>query len=183
MPQQPVDGFGAPSFSLANRMARAAWGIVYITLFRLSPRPFHAWRAFLLRVFGAKLGARCHIYPRAIIWAPWNIICGDESAVGDGAILYSQAIITIGKRVVISQGSHVCTGTHDYESRSFPLIAKPIAICDHAWIAAEAFIHPGVTIAEGAVIGARSVVTKDMPAWTVCAGHPCEPIKPRKFRD
>jgi putative colanic acid biosynthesis acetyltransferase WcaF len=137
--------------------------------------------AFVLGLFGAKLGRGCHIYPRAIIWAPWNLTADDEAAVADGAIIYNQAPIHLGRRVVISQGAHLCAGTHDYEDATFPLVTKPINIQDHAWVAAEAFIHPGVTIGEGAVIGARAVVTRDMPAWMVCAGHPCEPIKPRNL--
>jgi len=59
------------------------------------------------------------------------------------------------------------------------LLTAPITVEDNVWLAADVFVHPGVTIGEGAVIGARSVVVKDMPAWTVCAGHPCKPIKPR----
>jgi putative colanic acid biosynthesis acetyltransferase WcaF len=105
---------------------------------------------------------------------------GEETGVADGATLYSQGKITMGCRVVISQGAHLCAGTHDYEKRGFPLVTAPISVGDEAWIAAEAFVHPGVTIGEGAVIGARSVVTKDMPAWMVCAGFPCKPLKERK---
>lgn len=171
-----------PSFSLGNRFARAAWGIVYVVLFRFSPRPFHAWRRWLLVMFGARIAKGCHIYPKVRIWAPWNLVCDEEAGVGDGAILYNQAPITLGKRVVVSQGAHLCTGSHDYESPGFELFAKPIIVGDHAWIAAECFIHPGVTIGEGAVIGARSVVTLDVPPWTVCAGNPCKPIKPRVRR-
>lgn len=166
-------------FSWRNRLARVAWHSVYILLFRPSPRPLHAWRAFLLRRFGARIAPGCHIYPKAVVWAPWNLVCQEAAGVADGAILYNQALITLGKRSVVSQGSHLCTGTHDYESATFELHAKAISVGDDAWIAAESFVHPGINIGEGAVIGARSVVTKDMPAWMVCAGHPCKPIKPR----
>lgn len=175
------DSFTGPSFSLSNRLARVVWNFAWFTLCRFTPRPFHAWRAFILRLFGAKLGSGCHIYPKTVIWAPWNLEVGDETGVADGAILYNQARIQLGRRVVISQGAHLCTGTHDYEKPGFPLIAREIKIADHAWVAAEAFVHPGVSIGEGAVVGARSVVTKDVPAWMVCAGNPCAPLKPRKL--
>ena len=174
-----IDARTGPSFSLRNRIARVAWGVFRALLFRPSPRPFHSWRSAILRLFGAKLGRGCHIYPGARIWAPWNLTCGERVGVGDGAILYNQAPITLGKRSVISQGAHLCTGTHDYASPHFELVARPIVVGDDAWLAAECFVHPGVTIGDGAVIGARSVVTRNMPAWTVCAGHPCEPLKPR----
>jgi len=137
----------------------------------------------LLRLFGAKVGKRVHVYPLVKIWAPWNLELSDECGVGNGADLYSQAKIYIGKRTVISQGAYLCTGTHDYTKRGHPLYALPIRVEDHAWVAADVFVHPGVTIGEGAVIGARSVVIKDMPAWTVCAGNPCRPLKERIITD
>ncbi len=173
------DTFTGASFSLSNRLARMIWGIVYAAFFRFSPRPFHGWRSFLLRLFGAKIGKGVHIYSGVKIWAPWNLEVKDEAGVGSGAILYSQARIVIGYRAVVSQGVHLCTGTHDYTKNGQPLIAFPINIGDRAWVAAEAFVHPGITIGEGTVIGARSVVTKDMPAWMVCAGHPCKVLKER----
>lgn len=168
-----------PPFTFANRAGRFCWQIVWTLLIRCSPRPCHGWRAMWLRAFGARLGRACHIYPGARIWAPWNLTCGDETAIADGAIIYNQAAIILGKRVVISQGAHLCTGTHLYNEPSFRLVAFPIVVENFAWIAAEAFVHPGVTIREGAVIGARSVVLGEMPPWMVCAGHPCIPIKER----
>lgn len=178
-----VDPYRSPSFSIGNRLARLAWGIVDSTLFRFSPRPFHGWRAFLLRCFGAKLGKGCHVYPGARIWAPWNLVMEDEAGMADGVTCYSMATITLGRRVVVSQGAHLCTGTHDYESPKFQLYALPISVGANAWLCAECFIGPGVVIGEGAVIGARSVVTKSMPERMVCAGNPCKPIKPRIQRN
>jgi putative colanic acid biosynthesis acetyltransferase WcaF len=174
-----IDTFTGPSFSIANRMARIVWSVVYILLFRYSPRPFHEYRSFILRVFGAKVGQGVHVYPGAKIWAPWNLELKSECGVADGVDLYCQGKITLGYRSIISQRVFLCAGTHDYTDQGHPLITAPIIIGDHAWVAAEAFIHPGIIIGEGAVIGARAVVTKDMPAWTVCAGHPCKPLKPR----
>ncbi|TGD83361.1 putative colanic acid biosynthesis acetyltransferase [Hymenobacter wooponensis] len=168
-----------PSFSRRNRLGRLLWGVFSAVLFQYSPRPLHAWRSFLLRCFGAQVGHGVHVYPGVKIWAPWNLDLADECGIASGAILYSQGKITIGKRAVVSQGAHLVAGTHDYNKPGFPLVTSPINIGDHAWVAAEAFVHPGITIGEGCVIGARSVVTKDMPDWTVCAGHPCRPIKDR----
>ncbi len=176
---QDNDPYTQPSFSLQNRLARAGWNLVYQLFFRLSPRPLHQWRVFLLRLFGAKIGQHCHIYPQAKIWAPWNLNIKDYVGVADGVTCYSMAEIYIGSRAVISQGAYLCTGSHDYESSNFQLYAKPIYIADQAWVCAESFICPGVTIGEGAVVGARSVVTKNIPAWMVCAGNPCQPIKKR----
>jgi len=172
-----------PSFSLANRLKRLLWQGVYLLLFRYSPRPCHAWRALLLRLFGAKLGRDVHVYPKVRIWAPWNLRLGDQCGIANGAELYSQGLISIGYRAVISQGVNLCAGTHDYMKRGFPLVTKPITIGDEAWLATDVFIHPGVTIGEGTVVGARSVVIKDLPAWKVCAGFPCQIIKERILND
>ncbi|RDC66100.1 WcaF family extracellular polysaccharide biosynthesis acetyltransferase [Adhaeribacter pallidiroseus] len=173
------DTFTGPSFSLTNRIRRMVWEIVYMIFFRFSPKPLHGWRSFLLRLFGAKVGQGVHVYPKVKIWAPWNLVLEDQCGIANGAILYTQGEIAIGRRTVISQGAHLVTGTHDYTKPGFPLITKPIYIGDHVWIATEAFIHPGVIVGAGCVVGARSVVTKDVPAWMVCAGHPCKPIKER----
>ncbi|MDB5138679.1 MAG: transferase [Mucilaginibacter sp.] len=175
------DTFKGPSFSFSNRLLRVVWSFTYVFFFKYSPKPFFLWRSFLLRCFGAKIGKGVHVYPGVKIWAPWNLILKEECGISSGAILYSQGEITIGKRTTISQGVYICTGTHDYTNPGFPLITIPIAIGDHVWIAADAFIHPGVSVGDGCVIGARSVVTKNMPAWMVCAGHPCKPLKERKF--
>jgi len=177
-----TDSFTGASFSLKNRIGRVAWNIVYALFFRFSPAPFHAWRSFLLRCFGAKVGKGVHVYPGVKIWAPWNLELKDQCGIASGATLYSQGFISIGRRAVISQDSYICTGTHDYTVKEQPLITFPIIIEDYVWVAAGAFVNPGITIEEGAVIGARSVVTKDMPAWTICAGHPCKPIKQRVMR-
>ncbi|ADB42255.1 transferase hexapeptide repeat containing protein [Spirosoma linguale DSM 74] len=177
------DTFTGPSFSLKNRIGRVIWGVFAALFFRLSPRPFHSWRSFVLRCFGAKVGRGVHVYPNVKIWAPWNLDLADECGVADGAILYSLAKITLGQRAVVSQGAHICAGTHDYTRPGSPLVAMPIEIGDHAWVAAEAFVHPGITIGNGCVVGARSVVTKNMPPWTICAGHPCKPLKERIMQE
>jgi putative colanic acid biosynthesis acetyltransferase WcaF len=168
------------SFSLSNRIARMIWGAVWLFLFRPSPRPFHAWRKFILVLFGAKLGKHNHIYPSAKIWAPWNLTCGDYVGIGDGANIYNMAHITIGEYSVVSQGAYLCAGSHDYNSANFQLITAPIELKPHVWICVEAFLHMGVVIPEGAVIGARSVVTKSPETpWTVYAGMPVKAISAR----
>lgn len=174
------DTHTGPSFSLANRLGRLVWNFTDLLVFKYTPKPLHFWRAFVLKCFGAKVGKGVHVYPKVNIWAPWNLVLKDGCGIANGAILYSQDIITIGEKAVISQGAHICAGTHDYNTKGFILITKPITIGDHAWVATEAFLHPGVKIGEGCVIGARSVVNKHMPDWMVCAGNPCVPLKARK---
>lgn len=176
------NSYTGASFSLTNRAARVVWQLVWVLFFRLSPAPLHGWRAFLLRLFGATIGKGSHIYPAVKIWAPWQVTIGKGTGIANGVNLYSQGKITIGDRTTVSQGSHLCTGTHDYTLPEHPLFTAPIFIGNHVWIAAEVFVHPGVNIADGCVVGARSVVVGDLPAYTVCTGHPCRVIKPRQMK-
>ena len=119
-----LDTFTGASFALKNRIARVIWWVFELFLFRYSPKPLHSWRVILLRCFGAKIGKGVHVYPGVKIWAPWNIEIRDESGIGNGAILYSQGKITIGKGSVIWQGANLCTGTHDYTKKGLPLLTR-----------------------------------------------------------
>ena len=101
------DTFTGASLPLSDRLRRLCWNGVQATLFRWSPRPCHEWRSFLLRLFGARIGRGVHVYPRAIIWAPWNVEIGDESGFADTVQVYSQARIQLGRRVVVSQGARL----------------------------------------------------------------------------
>jgi putative colanic acid biosynthesis acetyltransferase WcaF len=166
-----------PSFSLRNRVARQVWNIARLVLFRPTPRPLHGWRRMVLRCFGAKIGPAVHIYAGARIWAPWNLVARRGSSIADGAEVYNAARIDLGEYSVISQGAYLCGASHDFESREFPLVSAPITVGAHAWVAARAIVHMGVTIGDGCVIGAGSVVTRDMPPWTVCVGAPCRAIR------
>lgn len=157
---------------------RVLWAMVH-PFFRFSPRIFFSWRCFLLRRFGAKVGKAVHIYNSATIYMPWNLEMGDWSSIGEHAFIYNLGKVIIGSRVTISHMTHLCAGTHDYENKILPLLKLPIVIKDYAWICADAFIGPGVTIGEGAVVGARAVVVKDVEPWSVVAGNPAVFIKKR----
>lgn len=180
---QGNDPFTQPSFSLGNRLARAAWGLVWLLLFRTSPRPLHAWRRLLLRAFGARLGTDVHVYADVRIWAPWQLELGHRVGVADGVRLYNMAPMTIGDDCVISQGAHLCGGSHDVDSPHFQLVAKPIVLGDHVWICAGAFVGLGVRIARGCVVGAHAVVMNDIDEpWTVWAGNPALRKRARRQR-
>ncbi|MGQ0700538.1 MAG: putative colanic acid biosynthesis acetyltransferase [Panacagrimonas sp.] len=177
-----VNAYEQASFSLGNRAARVAWSLVYNCVFKWTPRPMHGLRSLLLRLFGARMGRNCHIYPSAKIWAPWNLEMADHACLGDDVYCYSMALIRLGTKAVVSQGTHLCAGTHDYEDPNFQLYALPITIGANACICPGAFVGPGVEIGEGSVVSARSVAMKSMPARMVCAGNPCEPIGARRIR-
>jgi putative colanic acid biosynthesis acetyltransferase WcaF len=168
----------AQKYPPTTLVRRVVWGCVQ-PLFRFSPRPCFGWRAFLLRLFGAKIGRCVHIYNSATIYFPWNLEAGDFSAVGEHAFIYNLGRVTIGARATISHRTHLCAGTHDYTKADFPLLRPPIVIGEQAWVCADAFIGPDVTVGEGAIVGAAAVVVKDVAPWTIVAGNPAREIKQR----
>ncbi len=170
-------------WTFRQNLARAAWMITAKLLFRPSFHNWYGWRRLLLRLFGAKISRDVRIRPTAHIEIPWNIEIHEGAVVGDWAILYSLGHITIGRRAVVSQYAHLCAGTHDYHYRDFPLLRPPIVIGDGAWIAADAFVGPNVTVGAGSVIGARSSAFKSIPPDVVAVGNPAVPVKRRRIYD
>jgi putative colanic acid biosynthesis acetyltransferase WcaF len=166
-------------FSRREQIGRILWWLGGFLLFTCSLRPMYAWRRWVLRLFGAKVGAQASIQRSVRVDLPWNLEIGRGSTLGEKVWVYSLGQVRIGDYVTISQRVFLCTGTHDYTRPEFEVLRKPISIQRGVWVAADAFIGPGVTIGENAVIGVRSVVLKDMPPGMVCVGHPCVPRKPR----
>ena len=164
-----------------EQLRRVLWGLVK-PLFRFSPRVFFGWRNHLLRMFGARVGKHVHIYNTVHIYFPWNLEIGDWSAMGELVFVYNLGKVWIGKHVTISQRAHLCAGTHDHTDPVLPLLKLPIIIQDQAWICADAFVGPGVTIGEGAVAGARAVVVRDVESWMIVVGNPAKPVKKREIR-
>lgn len=178
------DGRGQKNpYSIKERFLRMAWSSAYWLLFFPVPRIFPAWHRLLLKCFGAKIGEGVIVFPTVRVIHPWMLEIGANTIVGDGVRLYSVGKIRIGKHTSISQRVHVCAGTHDYSDPRLPLIRSSVVIGNGCWICTEAFIGPGVTIGDRSVVGARSVVVKDLPPGMVCAGTPCRPIKPREMRE
>lgn len=163
-----------------ERLGRALWRVCR-PLFAWSPAPLHGWRRGLLRAFGARIGRGVAIYPSVEITQPWRLEIGDESAVGPGVVLYSLAEIRLGARVTVSQRAHLCAASRDHRRRDFRLERRPIRIGDDAWIAAEAFVGPGVSVGRGAVVAARAVAVRDVEAWVVVAGNPARPVSRREI--
>jgi putative colanic acid biosynthesis acetyltransferase WcaF len=165
--------------SLQNRVARAVWAIFWIVLFRPSPKVFHGWRRFLLRLFGAQIGHRAYVYPSVRIWAPWNLEMKDYSCLSHFVDCYSVDRIKIGTNTTVSQYSFLCTASHDITKSTMPLITAPIELGDSVWITADVYIGPGVTIGEGSVVAVKSCVINDVPPWSISGGIPARVIGPR----
>lgn len=170
----------ASKYDRSEIFRRVAWGLC-TPLFRFSPRPMFGWRAFLLRLFGAQIGQHVNVYASATIYMPWNLEVGAWSSIGEHAYIYNLGRVTIGKRATISPHAYICAGTHDHTKPDMPLLKPSIVIGDQVWICAGAFIGPGVTVGEGAVVGARGVAVKDIEPWNIVAGNPARVIGKRKL--
>jgi putative colanic acid biosynthesis acetyltransferase WcaF len=172
---------GGASFSLRHRVFRAAWGVAWALLAAWTPAPLHRWRVLLLNLAGAKVHPTAHVYGSAHIWYPPHLRMAPYSCLGPKVNCYNMAPIRLGDKAIVSQGAHLCAGTHDIDDPDHQLVTKPITIGDGAWIAAEAFIGPGVTIGAQAVVGARAVLTKDAEPYGVYIGNPAKWLRDRQF--
>lgn len=165
------------SFELVGRLLWAGCS----PLFRYSPKLMWFWRRWLLRLFGAKIEGQVQIHPSVKIFIPWNLEVGEWTSIGFDSLIYNLGMIKIGKRVTISQRSHLCAGSHDFRDPSMRLLKIPIEIHDDSWLCADSFVGPGISIGGGAVVGARAVVVNPVPAWTIVAGNPARAIGTRKI--
>lgn len=183
----------APIFQTLDRTARApypkswyakrlVWNCVQATLFRLPiPRLGPAWRRFLLTLFGARLGRAALFATDTRVFHPWLLEVGDWCAFAGGVTIYNLGPVRVGDHTVVSQDAYLCAGTHDYARPDLPLLRPPITIGSGVWIAAGAFVCPGVTVGDNAVVAARAVVTKDVPPGMVVGGNPARVLKPREM--
>jgi putative colanic acid biosynthesis acetyltransferase WcaF len=159
-------------WSTRERVGLLLWSIAWPLFCGWTPKPFGAWRLLWLRLFGCKMEGKPFVHQRARIQIPWHVTLHDRSCVGDRANLYSLGQIELGCSSVVAQEAYLCTGTHDLSRRDAPLLTAKITVGPEAFVGARAFVMPGITIGEGAVVGACSVVTHDLPPWTVSAGNP-----------
>ncbi|OAM87844.1 WcaF family extracellular polysaccharide biosynthesis acetyltransferase [Termitidicoccus mucosus] len=156
----------------APRWKEVLWWIVRSLLFApWFPLP-SSMKVAVLRVFGAKVGRKVVIRSRVNITFPWRLEIGDHVWIGDDVFILSLDRVKIGSHVCISQGAFFCTGSHDHRKDTFDLITAPISIGDRSWVAARAFIGPGVTAGPDVVIGAGAVVVRDVPEGMAAYGSP-----------
>ena len=172
------------ALSRKHQIIRMLWTIVWGLFARPLPRSIGSgWKRFLLRLFGAKIDSTAVVYSSAKVYYPPNLIMEHYACLASDVDCYNVDIIRIGANTTVSQGAYLCTASHDITNSLNPLITAPIIIEDQAWIAADAFVGMGVTIGQGAVVGARAAVFKDVESWTVVGGNPAKFIKKRIIKE
>ena len=178
---RPAD---APSpFGFANKLERVAFRLAWLALARWTPPQLHGWRALVLRAFGARIGSGTRVYSSVRVWLPRNLDIGDGSLIGPGVELYNQGLVTIGSHCVISQRAVLCASTHRVNDPAFTLETRPIRLENECWVAAEAFVGPGVTMGQGSVLGARAALFADTTSMTIHRGNPASQIGVRTWND
>lgn len=169
----------ASPWTRRRRAALLLWQIVWPLACGWTPKPCNAWRLAVLRMFGAKILGRPFVHGRARVTQPWNLTLHHRACLGERATAYSLGKIEIGPDATIAQEAYLCTGTHDFTSPSLELQTAPIQVGRGAFVGARSFILPGIILGEGCVVGAASVVTKDVPAYAIVAGNPARRIGDR----
>lgn len=183
-PLEPVDReqrspFSSP-WSVNERFWRILWEFCWAVFCSWTPKPANPWRLFWLRVFDTRIDGTPFVHQRARIAIPWKLTLHDRASLGDRANAYSLGEIEIGARAIVAQEAYLSTGSHDFTHPSCPLVVAKITIGEDAFVGARAFLMPGVTIGARAIIGACSVVTRDVPNDVVAAGNPCRVLRPRE---
>jgi putative colanic acid biosynthesis acetyltransferase WcaF len=171
---------GAASFPWWHRLFRAFWQITWLLLAAWTPPLFHPWRRLILRAFGAKAERLSDVRGSARVWYPPYLTLGEGALIGPRVNCYNMAPIELERFALVSQGAHLCAGNHDIDDPNFTLFSKSILLRAHCWVAAEAFVAPGVTVGVGAVLGARGVALGNLEPWTVYVGNPASAKRNRK---
>ncbi|MBA3272312.1 MAG: putative colanic acid biosynthesis acetyltransferase [Chthoniobacterales bacterium] len=176
--RQQQERFGSP-WSARERIWRVLWDFCWALFCVWTPKPANAWRLFWLRAFGATIHGTPFVHQRARVEIPWNLTLHDRSCLGDRANAYTLGPIEIGRGATVAQEVYLSSGSHDFSSPEIPLVTGKITVGEDVFIGARAFVMPGVTIGARSVVGACSVVTKDVPEGVFAAGNPCKVLRPR----
>ena len=156
----------------ASKCKEALWFLARLLFFANAfPWPSRL-RVKLLRLFGAEVGRRVVVRSNANITFPWRLKVGDDVWFGDDVLILSLAPVVIESSVCISPRAFLCTGSHRFHSRGFDLVTRPITVHRGSWIAAQAFIAPGVEIGPDSMVCAGAVVLQNVLPGTTVVGNP-----------
>jgi acetyltransferase-like isoleucine patch superfamily enzyme len=142
--------------------------------------PFHMFRRFFYRAYGIKIGKGSTIHMFASFYYPRNIVIGEDTIIGENAVLDGRDKLVFGNHVDVASEVMFYNGEHDINDDNFAPKFAPIIIEDYVFIGPRAIILPGVTIKKGAVVAAGAVVTKDVDEFKIVGGIPAREIGERQ---
>lgn len=172
---------GATAWSVRESIVINIWNIVWTIFLKWTPKKMNWCRLLCLKLFGAKIHGRPFVFSSAKIFAPFNLEIYDHACIGPMVNIYNLGMVILGENSIISQETMLCGGTHDLTLHHLPLMVGDIEIGKDVFIGVKAVVLPGLTIKDGSVIGAASVVTKDVSEWTIVAGNPAREIGKRSL--
>lgn len=146
---------------------RIGWFLLQPYLLSNRVNPFSGPRVAALRLFGAEIGDGVTIRPGVKVKFPWLLKVGNNVSIGEDAWLDNMEQVTLGDRVVVSQGAYLCTGNHDWNSKDRRLTAQPITVEENTWIGASTRLGPGITIGRDCIVSLGATVVKDVEAGSL----------------
>ncbi len=165
---------------VVRRVKTIFWELICWKLAITGYIPSHYVRRFVYRFWGIKIGKGSTLHMGVHFYYPRNIVIGQDSIIGEGAVLDGRAKLAIGNHVDIASEVMIYNSEHDVQDETFKAINAPITIEDYVFVGPRAIILPGVTLKRGAVVGAGAVVTKDVEEFKIVGGVPAKEIGERQ---
>ena len=171
-------------------LKRSFWYIFYYLFARHLPVSYQyqplgkfskSCRALACKRLFRSCGKRVNVEHGANFYTGWEIEIGDDSSLGVNCLIPYD--LKVGKDVMMGPHVVIIGENHQFSSRDIPMRLQgfvkhpPVCIGDDVWIGARAIILPGITIGQGAIIGAGAIVTKDVPPYAICGGNPAQVIR------
>jgi len=168
---------------IIRRIKTVFWELICWKLAIAGYIPSHFLRRFVYRFWGIKIGSGSAIHMHASFYYPPNIKIGNDTIIGEKAVLDGRNKLTIGDHVDIASEVMIYNAEHDINDEKFKAISAPVTIEDYVFIGPRAIILPGVTIHKGAVVAAGAVVTHDVAEFTIVGGVPAKEIGTRENKN
>lgn len=165
--------------TLTSRLRRVASSLEINTIWLASFVPSNALRVAALRLWGADIGKGVAIHRGLQVRSARRLAVGDDCFVAENVCLDARGGLRIEESVSVNTGAQIWTAQHDWKSPDFAYVSAPVHVGHHSWISARSVVIPGTTVGVGAVVAAGTVVTKDVPSWSLVGGNPAKVIGAR----
>lgn len=163
----------------STALIRLIWYFTNILFFMNPLNPVSGLKVRLLRWFGATVGKGVVIKPSVNIKYPWRLRIGDHVWIGEKAWIDNLGDVSIADHCVLSQGSMLLSGSHDFSRTTFNVQVDKIVLEEGVWIGARAIVYMGVTCKSHSILGANSIALRDMEPYAIYYGNPAVKVSER----